>query len=141
MALTNLEAVRVELSDNEPGLYLISDDEIEYFLTKNDDNVARATIDCAKTILLKLAMRGNEQVDIFSFSGAKSAEQYRLSLQLFLKDPNLNPILKNVKGYIGGVSISDMQANNDNPDNNALFRGRYPRQQQLDSFSTNRLTL
>ena len=41
-----------------------------------------------------------------------------MSLQMFLRDPNMNPVLTNCQGYAGGISISDMQANVDNPDNN-----------------------
>jgi hypothetical protein len=37
---------------------------------------------------------------------------------MFLRDPNLNPVLTNCQGYAGGISLTDMQANVDNPDNN-----------------------
>ena len=117
MALSSIEIVRLLVQDNEPGLYMISDEEIYYFLQRNQNNVDRAAIEVAKVILLKLSIVGDSQVDIFSIKGAKAAEQYRMALTLFIKDPNLNPLLRTVQGYAGGVSLSDMQANNANSDN------------------------
>ena len=60
-------------------------------------------------------------MDIFSVTGGhKTAEQYRMSLELFLRDPSMNPALQDAQGYFGGVSISDMQANDLNTDNNIV---------------------
>lgn len=129
MALTLIQQVRLTVADNEPGLYIISDDEIEWLLEKNNDSVPRASLDAARIILLNLAQRGDEVVDIFSIKGKSAAEQYRLALELFIKDPNLNPLIGNLQGYFGGVSRSDMQANNDNCDNNIVenpTKDRYP---------------
>lgn len=118
MALTALQEVRLLTQDNVAGLYIVSDDEIDYFLTKNNNSVNRASLDVARVILLNLSMRGDSTVDILSIKGSKAAEQYRLALTMFLKDPSLNPILTNCQGYAGGISLTDMQANVDNPDNN-----------------------
>jgi hypothetical protein len=118
MALTPIQQVRLLVQDNEPGLYLLADDEIEFLIERNNNSVNTASIEAARLILFKLSQRGDEVVDLFSIKGAKAAEQYRLALQLYLKDPNLNPILNNVRGYVGGVSKSDMQANDSNADNN-----------------------
>lgn len=119
MALTDIEKVRIELQDNAgPGLYILSDDEIQYFLDKYNGNIPRASMDAARAILFQLAQQGNERVDILSLDGSKTAEQYRLALQLYLRDPNLNPIANNLKAYFGNVSKSDIQSNIQNPDNN-----------------------
>jgi hypothetical protein len=124
MALTNVQIVRLLVQDSTPGLYIISDDEIEFLLERNNNSVDRTVIEAAKIILMQLSQRSDETVDIFSIKGAKAAEQYRLALQLFLKDSNLNPLLNNVKGYVGGVSISDMEANDGNSDNNVVPTAR-----------------
>ena len=120
MALTLIQQVRLNVQDNTPGLYIISDDEITYLLEKFNNNVDKASYQAAKIILLNLAQRSEETVDIFSIKGSKAAEQYRLALELFLKDPANNPLYQNLKGYVGGVSISDMAANNANCDNNIV---------------------
>jgi hypothetical protein len=120
MALTLIQQVRLIVQDTEAGLYFLSDDEIQFFLDRNNQNVNKTSLECAKVILLQLSLRsGGESVDIFSLSrGDKAAEAYRLALQLFLRDPNLNPIYNSVNGYAGGISKKDIQANLDNVDNN-----------------------
>lgn len=120
MALTTIEQVRLLIADNEAGLYLISDEELEFLLERNNNSVNRTSLEAAKVILLNLSMRGDSTVDIFSLKNSKSAEQYRLALQMFIKDPNLNPVYQNLKGYFGGVSISDMEKNDAISDNNTV---------------------
>jgi hypothetical protein len=119
--LTLIQQVRLTVQDNSPGLYILSDDEVQYFLDKNTNSVPRASIDAAKSILLNLSMRSDDTVDILSIKNSKTAEQYRLSLQMFLRDPNSSPYLQDLQGYVGGVSVSDMQANNENTDNNVIL--------------------
>ena len=119
--LSLIQQVRLTVQDNSPGLYILSDDEIQYFLDKNTNNIARASIDAAKSILLNLSMRTDDTVDVLSIRNSKSAEQYRLSLQMFLRDPNSSPYLQDVKGYVGGVSVADMKANNAILDNNIIL--------------------
>lgn len=120
MSLTPIQQIRLTVQDNTPGLYIISDDEIDWLLEKNNNNVAKASIDAARIILLNLSQRNDETVDIMSIKSSKAAENYRLALESFLKDPNSNPLYQNLKGYVGGVSISDMDANNVNLDNNIV---------------------
>ena len=120
MSLTPIQQIRLTVQDNTPGLYIISDDELAWLLEKNNNNVAKASIDAARIILLNLSQRTDETVDIMSIKSSKAAENYRLALESFLKDPNSNPLYQNLKGYVGGVSISDMEANNANLDNNIV---------------------
>jgi len=121
MALTLIQQVRLAVADIDLAMPLLDDSTYEYFLEKNSDNVNRAAMDAAKSILLLLSQRGSYSVDIFSVSGGhKQAEQYRLALQLFLKDPTLNPVLNNCQGYFGNVSVSDMLANDAAVDNNVV---------------------
>lgn len=122
MALTTIEQVRLLIQDNSPGLYLISDEELSFLLERNNDSVNRTSLEAAKIVLLNLSMRGDESVDIFSLKGSKAAEQYRLALQMFIKDPSLNPVYQNLQGYFGGVSKSDMEANDAISDNNTVPR-------------------
>lgn len=121
MALTAIQSVRLLVQDNAVGFYFLSDDEIDFFLNRNNQNINRTALEAAKVILLQLSLRSsNDTVDIFSLSGSKAAEQYRMSLQLFLRDPSLNPVFANVTAYAGGISLADMQANADNTDNNIV---------------------
>ena len=120
MAYTDIQKVRIEVADLDPGLPLLADDEYAYLLEKNNNSVVRASVDAARIILLKLSQQTDETVSIFSVKGSKAAEQYRLALELYIKNPQLNPLYNNLQGYFGGVSISDMEANAANPDNNIV---------------------
>ena len=118
MSLTLIQQVRFLVQDNVPGLYIISDDEIQYLLDKNSNNVNRAAVEAARVILFNLSMRNDSVVDIFSIKSSSSAKAYIEALKLFIRDPSLSGVLSNINGYAGGISISDMQSNDANLDNN-----------------------
>lgn len=118
MSLTLIQQVRFLVQDNVPGLYIISDDEIQYLLDKNSNNVNRAAVEAARIILFNLSMRSDSVVDIFSVKSSSSAKAYIEALKLFIRDPSLSGVLSNINGYAGGISIEDMQANDANLDNN-----------------------
>lgn len=120
MAYTDIQKVRIEVADLDPGLPLLADAEYTYLLEKNNNSIVRASVDAARIILLKLSQQTDETVSIFSVKGSKAAEQYRLALELYIKNPQLNPLYQNLKGYFGGISISDMEANNANLGNNIV---------------------
>lgn len=116
--LTPIQEVRISVGDVDPTLPILDDSTYDYFLTKNTLSVRRAAVDAARTILLHLATRGEETIDIFTVKGGKAAEQYRLALQLFLRDPSMNPVLTSATAYAGGISLADMLTNNNTADNN-----------------------
>ena len=118
MALTLTQQVRLNIQDNTPGLYIISDEELEFLLERNTDNVNRASVEAARIVLFNLSMRNDESVDVFSIRSSQSAKAYMEALKLYIRDPNLNQIGNNIQGYASGISLEDMQANDANADNN-----------------------
>lgn len=124
--MATIQDIRYELGDVDPTFPLLADAEITYFLTKNESNLRRTSLDCARTILFKLSMRGDEQVDIFSIKGSKAAETYRLSLEMYLRNPDLNPVMSSANIYAGGISLTDMQSNVDTLDNNYVQTANAP---------------
>ena len=114
-----IQAVRFELGDVS-DLPIMSDEEIQYFLDKNSSNVPRTCMDVAKTMLFKLSLQNDESVDIFSIKGSNSARQYMAALQMYIKNPDLNPLIQSAAPYAGGISKSDMEANDSNADNNIV---------------------
>ena len=119
MALTDIQKLRLEVGDVDVSFPILDDTSYEYFLEKHSNNLNRAGLDAARAILFQLSTRNSETVDVFSVKNT-SAEAYRQALLLYIKDPNLNPLYQNLKGYVGGVSISDMAENNANLDNNII---------------------
>lgn len=139
MALTEIQKIRIEVGDFDETLPILSDEEYQYFLDKNKGNIAYASMDASRTILFKLSQRTDETVDILSIKGSRAAEQYRLALQLFIKNPTLNPIISNAKAWFGGVSLNEMDENNRNPDNNIVSKpsadDKYPRLSYFGNFN------
>ena len=119
MALTDIQKLRLEVGDVDVSFPILDDTSYEYFLEKHSNNLNRAGLDAARAILFQLSTRNSETVDVFSVKNT-SAESYRQALLLYIKDPNLNPLYKNLQGFFGGVSISDMAENNADLDNNIV---------------------
>ena len=115
-----IHALRIELGDTSPEFPIMSDEEYNYFLSKHDWNIRRAAMDAAKSIMLKLSMRTDETVDIFSIKGTAAAKNYMQALQMYIKNPDLNAMYDKVQGYAVCISKSDMQANDANLDNNIV---------------------
>lgn len=125
-----INAVRIEVADTDPALPILNDEEVTYLLNKQNCSVRKASLDAARIILLKLSQSSDEVVGIISVKGSKVASEYRESLKLYLNNPNLNPMIDGLGSYVdsdgktqnpvyaGGISVSDMQANTANSDNN-----------------------
>ena len=120
MALNNIQKVRVECADTDPTFPILPDSTYIYLLEKNYDSITRSAMDAARIILMHLSQRGTETVDIFTIKGSSAAESYRQALILYIKDPNNNPMYQNCQAWFGGVSVSQMQANDANLDNNIV---------------------
>ena len=118
MSLTPVQQIRLLIQDVTPGLYIISDEELEFLLERNNNNVNRASVEAARIVLFNLSMRGDESIDVFSLKSSTSAKAYMEALKLYIRDPNLNQIGNNIQGYASGISLADMQANDANTDNN-----------------------
>lgn len=120
-----VKSIRIELGDTSPEFPIMSDDEYRYFLDKNDWSIRRASLDAARSMLMKLSMRTDESVDIFSIKNTSAAKQFMQALQLYISNPDLNPIYQNIMPYAGGISKSDMVQNDNNPDNNVIYEPTY----------------
>lgn len=117
-----ISACRTEVGDVVIELPILADSEYTYFLTKNSENIRRASLDAAKTILLKLSLNSKSStVDVLSVNTTMVAGDYRKALQLYIKSPELNGMYSTVTAWAGGISKSDMQSNIDNLDNNAVL--------------------
>ena len=120
MSLTDIQKVRLEVGDTDISFPFLDDSAYEYYLEKNEGNVARASIEAARAILMQLSTRNSETVDIFSIKNT-SAEAYRQALLLYINNQTLNPLNKDLTMYVGGISKSDMLKNDLNPDNNRVI--------------------
>lgn len=137
MALTPVQECRTYCADLDPALPFLDDSTYEYFLTRHNGSVRKASLDAARSILLLLAQRGSETIDVLSIQGGhKAAEQYRLALQMMISSPEFNPLFTSVQGYAGGISNQDYESNISTTDNKAVQTPQEALQRQQPSSST-----
>lgn len=117
MAFTDIQKIRLEIGDNDPAMPILADDEVQYFIDKNEGSLRKAALDCAKSILFRLASFGFERVDILEYRGSDYFVQYKQALEMFIKNPEYGSV-SNAMGYAGGISVSDIQKNINTIDNN-----------------------
>lgn len=114
-------AVRYETGDTEAGLYILDDTTLDYVLIKNEGSISFSSIDAAKMILFRLSISASDEtIDVLSLKGSKAAAAYKESLILYLRNPELNPILRSVNPYAGGISKSDITTNLADTDQNTV---------------------
>ena len=113
-----IDRIRVVIGDTNVPTYL-SDTEIQLFLDQHPASEKSATIASAYGVLAKMAMTSTfSRVDVLQEDKRQIAKNYAD----FIKMTMLNPLYaqRAVRTYAGGVSKSDMAANDANPDNNIV---------------------
>lgn len=137
MALTPIQECRVAVGDLDPALPFLDDTTYEFFLSKHNGSIRKASLDAARSILFLLCQRTSETIDVLSIQGGhKAAEQYRLALQMMISSPEFNPVFTSVQGYAGGISNSDYELNLANTDNKAVATPQETLQRETTSSST-----
>lgn len=117
------DQIRLNVGDIWPDMEMLSDEEYEYFLQLCENNVNRATMYAARSILFKIARMVRERTGDIEVYGGDWFTNYMKALELILKDPNISISL--AVPYAGGISVSDMEANRCNPDNFKVGVGVY----------------
>lgn len=120
MALTDVEKIKLELGLVDEASDILGDEEIAYFLEKNNNSIRKASLDVAKTVLFILSTRVHERVEMLEIWGHTWFENYMKTLQMYINDPNYSIALESAKAYAGGISVSDIRNNINNPDNLAV---------------------
>lgn len=119
--LTDIEKVRLEVGLTHDFADLITDDEINYYLEQNNNNIRRASIACAKTVLFILTQIVHNKADGLEIWGTDHFNNYYKALNLYLSNPDLNGVTLLATPYCGGISNSDIRKNLDNSDVNAVI--------------------
>lgn len=119
MAFTDIQKVRLEIGDSDPVFQILSDEEVEYFLEKNNNSIRKSSLDAAKSILFRIASLTFERVDVIEYRGSDFFVQYKQALQMYIKNPEYGSV-SYAMGYAGGISLSDIQSNILSIDNNTV---------------------
>lgn len=109
------DQVRLMVGDIYPDMEILSDSEYNYYLTKNNNNINRSAIDAAWAICFKLSRWTRERTGDIEVYGSEWARNFKAVLLEFIRNPNT--VVSLAMPYAGGISKSDMRANNENADN------------------------
>lgn len=117
MALTLVQQVRLEIGLIGNAYDLLSDDEITHYLTKNNNNIRRTSLDCGKIVCFILSQLTHTKADVLEEWTGDWFNNYYKTLQMYMNDPNFSFAINGAMPYAGGISVSDIRANVENYDN------------------------
>lgn len=115
--MTPIEEVRLEIGLLGQAYQLLSDEEIQYFLNKNNGNIRRASSSAGKTVLFILSQLVHTKASELESWDHDWFNNYYKTLQMYLNDPNFSFAINGAMPYAGGISVADIRANVENYDN------------------------
>ena len=117
MALDAVSAIKLEIGLVGSAEGILSNDELQYFLDKNNQSVKKAALDAAKTVLFILSQLTHTKADVLESWDHDWFNNYYKTLQMYLNDPNFSFAINGAMPYAGGISVADIRANIENYDN------------------------
>jgi len=115
--MTPIEEVRLEIGLLGQAYQLLSDEEVQYFLNKNNGNIRRASSSAGKTVLFILSQLVHTKASELESWDNDWFNNYYKTLQMYLNDPNFSFAINGAMPYAGGISVADIRANVENYDN------------------------
>lgn len=117
-----IDRVRMNIGDTDTDNEYISDAWYVYYYAFMNQNEALTSVEVAKKVLAKFTSNTREIVDQVDIYGNETFTNYLEWLKEFIENPSLSG-LRSAVPYGGGISKSDIAANNNIADNNALKVG------------------
>lgn len=112
-----IDRIRLLIGDTDPDDLLISNDLYDYFLSSNQDQESQATIKALQYLVAKFARYVNEEIGDHEIDYSSLYTHYKELLSKYTNDPKFS-IIGSFKPYCGGISLSDIEANKSDSDNN-----------------------
>lgn len=107
------DRVRLRLGDTTCP-YILDDQTIEYYITKNSNNENRTYRELLTVVLFSLSRLTRERAGDLEIFGSEYFRQYYDAVKLALSNPELNYIV--AVPYAGGISRHDMATNQQDTD-------------------------
>lgn len=108
-----IDRVRLRLGDTcQP--YILDDQTIEYYLSKNANNENRTYRELLTVVLFSLSRLTRERAGDLEIFGSEYFRQYYDAVKLALSNPELNYIV--AMPFAGGISRNDMLTNQQDVD-------------------------
>ena len=113
LANSSIDRVRLRLGDTSCP-YILDDQSIEYYITKNSGNENRAYRELLTVVLFSLSRYTRERAGDVEVYGNEYFRQYYDAVKLALSNPELNYIV--AMPFAGGISRNDMATNQQDVD-------------------------
>lgn len=110
---SSIDRVRLRLGDTTCP-YILDDQTIEYYLTRNNNNENRSYRELLTVVLFALSRFTRERCADIEIYGSEYFRQYYDAVKLALSNPELNYIV--AMPYSGGISRNDMLTNQQDTD-------------------------
>lgn len=122
-----VDRVRLYIGDTDPEDQQFSNEEINFFLSQASGSATRAAVNACRNLITKYARFVDSKIESIAISNQQRVENYQRCVQeLEELDQSVGTDPMGVP-YVGGVSISETDANNQNND-------RTPSQFRTDMF-------
>lgn len=108
-----IDRVRLRLGDTTCP-YILDDQSIDYYITKNSNNENRAYRELLTVVLFSLSRLTRERAGDVEVYGSEYFRQYYDAVKLALSNPDLNYIV--AVPYASGISRNDMATNQQDTD-------------------------
>lgn len=125
------DVVYMLLGLTQPTQSLLTDVEVDYFISKNSGNTTQAAVEAARVVLFKLSQNVRSRWDNAEVYEDQLFKQWSEALQVFVErndegslSASLSIAVSKANGYAGNISLADMQANDENVDNNTIVKQR-----------------
>jgi hypothetical protein len=109
-----IDRVRLMTGDILANDYL-ADDVYQFVLDKNVGAEKASAVECARYILATLAPHARQRAGDIEYYGAEYFKNYKEYLLLLIQNPHMGFLA--AMPYASGISVKDIQSNNNNHDN------------------------
>lgn len=109
------DRVRLIVGDTMVEIEYLSDEVYQFLLDKHQNNETSAALEAARYILGSLAKFSRQRTGDIEVYGAEMFKNYKDFLLELIRNPQM--LLSRAQVYAGGISKTDMIANDSNPDN------------------------
>lgn len=124
MALSNIEIVRLLIGDTESDNYVLTNDQVDYYLTINDDDTDAAAVDASLAISQILAIRAvsirTEDMWEDSRSASKRYNESLSKVATLKGSASAYPIIGGCSTYRGAI-IDQFDDENDYGDTDTFY--------------------
>lgn len=124
MGLSNVDKVRLRIGDIEEDNYILTDEQVDYYLTINDDDVDDAVDDASVAVSQILAIRAiSIRTEDMWEDNRTASKRYNESLEktAMLRGSSAYPIIGG--GTYRGTVINQFDEENDYEEEDSFYNG------------------